>query len=479
MCSLTESALDPALQETKLTLSEDITCKKCREATSCVNLRARDTYCRGCFLTGVHHKVRSTLGKHKATRPGDRVVVAASGGVNSTALLHLLQQGIESDHKKLLFQPIVVTVEEGALWGKDEGQRKKDIANTRRILSKYGFSVHVILLEDYNAVETRIFSERDEMAFDKSLANEISKNFSNLKESSSKQELLQHMRRSVLVKAAQSLNCAKVFTGENGTVLAIDLLAGVAGGGGCSLPFRVGFRDTRHTHGEREGIMDNSVNDIEVTILRPMRDVSSKEVALYSVFHNLETSVNETFGTGEDSLYSIKKLTEDFLVGLQDSFPATIPTIFKTGDKLSMPSSGGDESRICCLCYGPMDTATDQHNALQATMFSSLVSSKGRGGLGDAINAEVFEEVYLEEAVNGVGCEQKPDECCGEGDGSCKSSKVPLLSLKELSQSLCYSCRRTFEKIKSVENLPTKLQKKIGVLSRRDKMKEEISGFLL
>ena len=46
MCSLTESALDPALLETKLTLSEDITCKKCRTAVSSVNLRARDTYCR-------------------------------------------------------------------------------------------------------------------------------------------------------------------------------------------------------------------------------------------------------------------------------------------------------------------------------------------------------------------------------------------------------------------------------------------------
>ena len=337
--------------------------------------------------------------------------------------------------------------------------------------------MYVVLLEDFNADEVRIFSEKDHIVFHEDKTNELVRNFSNLKEPSSKEELVQHMRRSVLVKSAESLNCAKVFTGENGTVLAIELLAGVAGGGGGTLPYRVGFRDTRHTQGD-DGTEDITGIKNGVTILRPMRDVSSKEVALYTTFHQLETNVSETFGTGEDSLYSIKKLTEDFLVGLQDGFPATIPTIFKTGDKLSMPGDGDVDGRLCCLCSGPLDTTTDQHNALQATMFSSLVSAKGKRGLGDTIYKGVFDEANLGE-VNGVGCQDKADECCGQGDGSCKSSKVPVLSLKELLQSLCYSCRRTFEKIKKVEDLPVKLQKKVGVISRREKMKEEINDFLL
>jgi len=485
MCSLTESALDPALLETKLTLSEDITCKKCRTAVSSVNLRARDTYCRPCFLLAVHHKVRATLGKHKATRPGDRVMVAASGGVNSTALLHLLQQGIESDHKKLLFVPLVVFVDEGAVWGKGVEERKENILNLRRTLGKFGFSVHVILLEDYNGERVNVYSDKDDIVFTEPLSSEMNKNFANIKESSSKQELLQQMRRSVLLEAARVLQCEKVFTGENGTVLAIELLSGVAGGAGVSLPYRVGFRDTRDCVGEKEGTPDtvngNDENESSikngVTILRPMRDVSSKEVALYCTFYQLETLVGETFGTGEDSLYSIRKLTEDFLVGLQDSFPATIPTIFKTGDKLSMARvEPGD---LCCLCSGPLDTGTGGHNALQATMFSSLVSAKGKGGLGDTVNREVFEEVYLEQEVNGDGCGDKTDECCGEGDGSCKTNKAPSLSLKDLSKSLCYSCRRTFGKIKSVTDLPKSIQEKIGVKTRRDQMKDEINDFLL
>ena len=46
MCSLTDSALDPALVEKKLAITDDKTCKKCRECISSVNLRAKDTYCR-------------------------------------------------------------------------------------------------------------------------------------------------------------------------------------------------------------------------------------------------------------------------------------------------------------------------------------------------------------------------------------------------------------------------------------------------
>ena len=434
-------------------------------------------------MLAVHHKMRSTLGKHKATRPGDRVLVAASGGVNSTALLHLLQQGIESDHKKLLFKPLVVFVDDGAVWGRGVEERKENINNVKRTLVKFGFSVYVVLLEDFNGEEVNVFSDKDDIIFSEALASELHKNYSNFKESSSKQELLQQMRRSVLIEAARVLNCEKVFTGENGTVLAIELLAGVAGGAGVSLPYRVGFRDTRACVGGKEGSPEMGDGNDEivikngVTILRPMRDVSSKEVALYCTFYNLETCVGETFGTGEDSLYSIKKLTEDFLVGLQDSFPATIPTIFKTGDKLSM--SSGETGELCCLCSGPLDTGTGGHNALQATMFSSLVSAKGKGGLGDTVNREVFEEVYLEQEVNGGGCGDKDDECCGEGDGSCKTNKGPTLSLKDLSKSLCYSCRRTLGKIKSVTDLPKSLQEKVGVKTRRDQMKEEISGFLL
>ena len=35
-------------------------------------------------------------------------------------------------------------------------------------------------------------------------------------------------------------------------------------------------------------------------------------------------------------MFSIRKLTEEFLVGLQADFPATLSTVFRTGDKLQV-----------------------------------------------------------------------------------------------------------------------------------------------
>ena len=78
------------------------------------------------------------------------------------------------------------------------------------------------------------------------------------------------------------MDCSKVFTGENGTKISIDLLAGVSMGKGVNLSHETGFKDTRDP----------------VTILRPLRDVSGKELALYSQFHSLMFSPGPNLTTG-------------------------------------------------------------------------------------------------------------------------------------------------------------------------------------
>ena len=65
MCSITESALDPAMAVSRLSLSESRVCKKCPSREVAVVLRGKDVYCRECLLLGVQHKMRATLGKHK------------------------------------------------------------------------------------------------------------------------------------------------------------------------------------------------------------------------------------------------------------------------------------------------------------------------------------------------------------------------------------------------------------------------------
>merc|ERR1719394_2136618 len=151
--------------------------------------------------------------------------------------------------------------------------------------------------------------------------------------------------------------------------------------------------------------------------MRPMRDVSGKEVAFYCRLQGIQCMVeSSSWGSGKDSLYSLHKVTEDFLVGLQQDFPATIPTIFKTGDKLCAEPN---EAEGCLLCQGALDTDDDDHCALQATKFSSLVSERGRDEQL-AMNAST---ALQPSNTNETQCEgKKAGNCCGEGNGSCRSS---------------------------------------------------------
>ena len=73
MCSITESALDPAMAVSRLSLSESSVCKKCPSREVAVVLRGKDVYCRECLLLGVQHKMRATLGKHKGKPVNYRV----------------------------------------------------------------------------------------------------------------------------------------------------------------------------------------------------------------------------------------------------------------------------------------------------------------------------------------------------------------------------------------------------------------------
>ena len=95
------------------------------------------------------------------------------------------------------------------------------------------------------------------------------------------ENILIFRRRSILT-GSKEMDCSKVFTGENGTKISIDLLAGVSMGKGVNLSHETGFKDTRDP----------------VTILRPLRDVSGKELALYSQFHSLMFSPGPNLTTG-------------------------------------------------------------------------------------------------------------------------------------------------------------------------------------
>jgi len=467
MCSLTESELEPELVKGRLDPSKLRSCKKCPDKKPAVNLRVNDVYCRDCFLTGVHHKFRATLGKHKAMKPGEKVVVGYSGGGASAALLHLLKTGIESDHKRLLFKPEVLHIDEGCLLNLTPEKRLENIRRAAEDALVSGFPFHFSILEK----PSEVFTVEDllNLQIKENLGQILYDSVSNIKENSAKEDFINTIRRRALIEGAEQLKSKKIFTAECATKVSIDLLTGVSMGKGINLAHETGFRDTRD----------------DVTILRPLRDVSGKELAIYTQMHRIRFHPAPNVSTGQEALFSIRKLTEEFLVGLQADFPATLSTVFRTGDKLQVDPDSDEEA--CILCRGPLDTDAEEHCALQATYWSQIVSSKGKNLdplslVCDNLNKLALEELRAQRTrlQNGDACNIQPDsECCGQGDGSCKTNSVKPVRLEDILPLVCYSCMRTITNFRSVDKLPMDILDEVNRSSNRRAMKDQIADFLL
>ncbi|KAL2916057.1 Cytoplasmic tRNA 2-thiolation protein 2 [Polyrhizophydium stewartii] len=84
-----------------------------------------------------------------------------------------------------------------------------------------------------------------------------------------------------------------------------------------------------------------------------MRDILAKEIGIYTRLARLDTVVHPTLTTGMPPKSSIDRLTEHFIVGLEEEFPATVSTVVRTAFKIKTAHKNKD---VCPLCEGPVDT---------------------------------------------------------------------------------------------------------------------------
>mgnify|MGYP000686892786 CR=1 FL=1 len=90
--------------------------------------------CKLCFLQSIEKRFRKTVGKYKLVRGGDKIVVALSGGKDSTTALYLMH-GITKDRRDVELSAMIV--DEGVL-----NFRKQCIKVARRFCRKLGVKLH-------------------------------------------------------------------------------------------------------------------------------------------------------------------------------------------------------------------------------------------------------------------------------------------------------------------------------------------------
>ncbi|XP_070833596.1 cytoplasmic tRNA 2-thiolation protein 2 [Chaetodon trifascialis] len=480
-------------------------CVKCKEATAAVVIRAGDPYCRGCFKEYFVHKFRAMLGKNRVIFPGEKVLLAVSGGPSSCSMLSQVQEGLSQNaHKKLRFLPGIVYIDEGAAVGQSVEERQRTLAELQAVFKATAFPFHTVPLEQVLHLPSSVVmmvpspSERPASAY-KAAVDEFIQGDSrsclkpqeheeaslldvpeshtqllqqligSAKTPTAREDLLNTLRQHLLVHTARTEGYSKLMLGDNCTRLAVKLLTSISLGRGAQLAQDTGFSDSRYG---------------DITIVRPMRDYSTKEIADYNHLFNVPCVLPKVDTKITDKA-SVQRLTESFVTKLQADFPSTVSTIYRTSEKLQTAcksSSTADHCDRCLLCMCALDKTVENASAFQATLISEQLS---QNKFPRATSTEIprQNQVSVEpesSAPTGQCCSSGRGEDCGKAGtagGCCSSGKAPeTIDLKSL---LCYSCQLTIKDMSSVERLPQYILSEAQRRQRRSQMREEISEFLL
>lgn len=289
-----------------------------------------------------------------------------------------------------------------------------------------------------------------------------------LPDNTSRTDLLDQLRRKLLVSVARKLNCNKVFVADSTMDIASRVLGDICLGRGAQLATLSAFCDARCT---------------DIKILKPMRDFTQQELIYYSECHRLNPVKSKKTNLTIQPATSIQTLTHNFITGLESEFSSTVSTIMRTAEKLSTRSNkdNQDMEDNCVLCDATLNSVSSDNNvtAMKAIEVSRLVSSKhanARTSVSDKGN-ESFND-----KLNRTSLCLSSDRECSDNNGSrcnCTDGKIGQLTVEDVQKCLCYSCRLIFRKSNLLSGLPASLLLAVQQRLALKKMKEDISDFLL
>ncbi|KAI9268722.1 hypothetical protein BY458DRAFT_533839 [Sporodiniella umbellata] len=189
------------------------------------------------------------------------------------------------------------------------------------------------VLKSTDGIENSEYEHFVEVLSDTEKEISLKKLFESIKKTSAKEALLWHIKMEMLMQIAEKEGCTYIFFGDSATRQAIKMISWTAKGRGYSLPLDISV-DT-----ELRGI----------GIMRPMKDMLSKEIGLYNYFSDLLVIPPYNYSTMMPTKSSIDRLTEGFINSLERDFPSTVSTVCRTTLKLT-PAKNMDMSKTCAVC---------------------------------------------------------------------------------------------------------------------------------
>ncbi|CAH2102555.1 unnamed protein product [Euphydryas editha] len=359
-------------------------CRKCNSPGTLI-IRKEYCYCDECFIFMINHKFRACLGKNKTLSANEKILICLSGDACSTVLLDLVYNAISlNNHKKLRVVPYVLYIIETV------ADNEKISNSIIEQCKSYGFPLTITNINEYNK---NFFSNKEETESQNSYN---SKSILSNVTSSIHRDVMMKIKQNIFLKISKELDCNTVFTAETTTSLATKLLSNIVIGRGSQIENDIGFADKR---------------DRDTRILRPLRDITNEEIEHYIQIKEIKPAKAMHNKLNETSLQSVIK---NFVMDLQENYPATISTICKTADKIGSITNNINKKK-CVVCQSNLDNNDLNLTAVDATVFSRKVSLRQSG-----------ESKYNEDSQN---------------------IEENNLMFPFIYQSLCYCCSRNMSEL--------------------------------
>ncbi|KXB01363.1 hypothetical protein AKJ41_01770 [candidate division MSBL1 archaeon SCGC-AAA259O05] len=244
--------------------------------------------CDRCFEEHLEKKFRRTVNKNDLIGPGDRIVAAVSGGTDSVTNLHLLAQYLEYKEGEVLS----LTIDEGI-----EGYRDGCLSVVRENSKVLG-------------VEHKILSFEE--VYGKSL-DQLAK-LSEEKNGPDPCTLCGILRRSLLNQAAREWGADKLAIGHNLDDVVQTIMLNYLRGD-LSRLYRLGPESSG-----RAGFVPR---------IKPLREISEKEVGIYALLKNFSVRLGTCPHVG-----GMRTEVREFINRMEKNHPTTKYRILRMFDKI-------------------------------------------------------------------------------------------------------------------------------------------------
>ncbi|KAI0690170.1 hypothetical protein BC835DRAFT_1365863 [Cytidiella melzeri] len=374
-------------------------CIKCKERTG--NIVARHTvYCRECFTSFFTFKFRRALEpyvnakpdgpRRRALVPTGNLMIGYSGGLGSAVLLDLVYRhyvhpdpsivtsegGKDHPRSQRIWEKVTVCHVEGS----DASPGTKERVDEIRGIVGHLDDVEFLPLRLQDAFDhtwwEKVELDASHCAFGADFSNELLQikpqlctnvppltalqdYLASLPTATALPTAIHTLVRILLQYTAFSIGCSHLLLGTSLTSLAISLISGISQGAG----FHVREEAQEEWFPDLFQIGANSnaqmTNKPSVRIIRPLREIGTKECAIWAWWMQLSIVGREKW-QWPGAKPGLGRLTKDFIMGLEKDYPSTVSTIVRTCGKLAPK---GDTAGKCVICERPVQMGVQEWKA--------------------------------------------------------------------------------------------------------------------